>query len=417
MATSTFIGKELLEEIANKYSEEVMLSGVYFRAETLDRLKIKVIQGIEYVDTINVMRRKGHTARRKVVGDQHNSQLGYIEERKLFAELVWDKYLDNKDNYTKNKLVNTLGTNDSMSYPLIELAFKAIIPKFAQDLYDCMWHGDASIDRKSDMGWLGLYDGFITYLNKDINAGRISTALGNYKILDAITVPADNTDTTAWTIFEGFIESWHPSLKTQPLVLVYCTPLARLAISKAYTFSHNSFKEPNYSKEGTTFNEYPNVILVDEPSFGKGDKLIATIPNNFVIGVDTNTSKQMVHVIEGTKDDAAEIIFQLQTIMGTRVDDISPTAFCMSNGNLEHVSLSGDYLKNSITGSAAIASQGTITKSDEEDDYAPGATVTLTAVPAEGFVFDVWTDGVTTAARTVVAIGQPQHYIAKFKPA
>jgi len=125
----------------------------------------------------------------------------------------------------------------------------------------------------------------------------------------------------------------------------------------------------------------------------------------------------MVHVIEGSKDDAAEIIFQLQTIMGTRVDDISPTAFCMSNGNLEHVSLSGDYLKNSITGSAAVASQGTITKSDDEEDYAPGATVTLTAVPAEGFVFDVWTDGVTTAARTIVAIGQPQHYIAKFKAA
>lgn len=414
---NVFIGKETLEEIANKYSEEVMLSGVYFRAETLERLKIKVSTGVEYQDTINVMSKKGHGAKRKVVGDKLESQLGFIEERKLQAETVWVVYKDNKDNYVTNKLVNTLGTNDSMAYPAMELAFKAMIPQFGEDLYECMWHGDRTIDRNGANYWLGLYDGFITYLNKDINKGRISKDLKNYVELNAIAAPVDKDDYSAWTEFKKFVSSWSPILRNQPLVLVYCTPESRENISTAYTNFHHSYKEPNYTPAGTTFNEYPGIILVDDASFGRGDKLIATVPENFEIGVDTLTSKQAVGVIEGYDGDVFNVHFQMQTIMGTRVNNVNPSSFCMSNGNLEHVSLSGDYLHNSITVSSANVAEGTVAKSDAKTEYAVGDTVTLTATPAEGFVFDTWLDGVTTAVRTVVGIGQPQHFIAKFKAA
>ena len=417
MATSTFIGKEALEEIANKYSSEIMLSGVYFRAETLDRLKIKVIQGVEYVETINVMQKRGRTTRRKIVGKTLQSQAGYLEERKLYAVTVWNRFMDNKDNYVEERVINTLGTNDSLSYPASELAFKVVKDIFGQDLYNNLWHGNADHDPDSELGWLGLYNGFITNLYRDLNLGKINSDLGNYVELDAITIPVLKDDFSAWTTFETFIEAWDPLLKTQPEILVYCSPQTRLAISKAYTIFHNSYKEPEYSAQGTKFNEYPAITLIDEPSFGKGDKMIATIPYNFVVGVDTLTSKEVVSVKIGSDKDNNDITFQLQTIMGTRVDLIGPTTFCMSDGSLLPVSLSGDYQFNSITATSANTAQGTVAKSDAKTDYAVGDTVTLTATPAEGFVFDEWTDGVKTAVREVIGIGQPLVFIAKFKAA
>jgi hypothetical protein len=68
-----------------------------------------------------------------------------------------------------------------------------------------------------------------------------------------------------------------------------------------------------------------------------------------------------------------------------------------------------------------IAAAGSVTVNgeapDNTKDYPANTTLTLVATANNNYVFDRWSDGVTTASRTVVTKGMPEALTAIFKTA
>lgn len=413
-----FIGLAALQQIATAYSHEIVMGGAYYRPDLFERLKIKIVSGVQFKHIKYVMNRKGHTTVRKVVGEKVNSQVGYLEERELVAYLSWNHYTDNKDNYIETPVVD-VDDSASFSYPLSELAFKAATAQYGEDVFDCLWNGDASISGEADNKYLRLYDGFLTYLNHDIESGRISKALGNLVTVDAISAPTDAEDISAWNTFKAFRTKWHQNLKNAPEVLVYMNEETAEAVADAYSNAKGNHKEVIRLENGNyKFPEFRNVEVASDDSMGTGCKMLATVPFNFEYGVNTEDSRTKVTVREGSDNDHNDITYQVQSVQGTRVVNVNPTSFCMTDAAMTPVSMAGDYYKAVFALSVSPAAGGTVTVNgqapDNEKDYASGTTLALKAEATEGYSFSAWSDGVKTAERSVVTSGQPAGLTAIF---
>ena len=418
-----FIGRAALETIANKFSPQIIMGAARFRPDVFTRMKINIETGVQYQSTKTVMLRKGHTTQKKVVGDEVNSTAGILVERKCITSLAWNRYKDNRDNYREHAIVDT-DDSTKFSYPLSEIAMMACIANYGEDIFDCLWHGDESIDRKDKTNpkwYLHIMDGYMTYLAKDVAKGYISKDFHNYVEIGAIDNPADKDDTSAYEEFLKFRAGWHQNLKNAAEVLVYCSEETGAAIARAYMNANGGNDKVRYQADDTyKFPEWRNVVVVPESSFGTGDKMIATVPYNFDYCVDAADARNGIHVQEGSDKDALDIFFQPQSVQGVRVVNISPSSFCMSNGSLAPNDLAGDYTKDVFVVTSNDATLGTVTVNGATPDntvgYAAGTTLTLKATASEG-VFQGWSDGVTTAERSVVTKGQPEGLMAIFKKA
>lgn len=410
-----FIGQAALEEVAKRIQTDILTSPAINRAEYFTRMGFKLIAGVQFKDISYILNRKGGTTRRKVVGKPIKSQLGYLEEREMEVKLVWNQFRDNKDSYKENPVIDP-GTG-LYSYPLTELALKEATKGFDEDIIDNLWHGDASLD---DDDPLGLFTGFITYLNGDKAKGRVSAANGNFIPCDAITAPADGDDTLAYKAFDEWHEKWAPKLKIQPKVLVYGTGTTLMAIADAYSNSKKQYKEATFLPNGNfTIPRYANVEFCPDDLMGVGDALIATIPGNFQVGIDSEGEDASIGIKVGTDNDLNEVLIQVQGAYGTRVLNVNPWAFCMSDGQLSYRPLSGDYRKDTYVVLPNDPALGSVTVNgaapDNTKEYEAGTTLTLNATPKGSAQFVAWSNGSTSASTIVVTKGQPEAITAIFK--
>lgn len=418
-----FIGKAALQHIADNFRSQIIMGAAHFRPEELDRMGILVTSGVQFKDTRTVLNRKGGTTRRKVVGQTVANTIGYIEERPLVARLTWNRYWDNQDSYIETPY--QVPGSAEYSYPMSEIAFKAIMANYGEDVFACLFWGNESYDKDdANLGRLSLFNGFITYLNEDIKNGRITTAIGNLKHIAAFTAPDDSHDFAAWTIFEAFWTSEvHPALKTAPKVLVYCSAETGVILANAYANKWHGNNGVKWLDNGNfTVPEYRNLEFVPSSYYGKGDKLILTVPQNFEYGVNSLDSRNKIIVqTEFSDRDALDVAFQVQSVQGVRVINVNPSHFCMTDGTLqEGIVFQGDYMKDLFVVNVNDANAGAVTVNGETPDntaeYAAGTTLTLVATPASNsYEFDQWSDGVKDATRTVVTKGMPEALTAFFK--
>lgn len=96
-------------------------------------------------------------------------------------------------------------------------------------------------------------------------------------------------------------------------------------------------------------------------------------------------------------------------------DDGSTTAnrYVYGTGEDHDLTVYFEPIPYTITATASPAEGGTVTGAGT---YDYGSSATLTAVPAEGYVFTGWADGVTTAERTVT-VSKKAAFVANFEPA
>lgn len=418
---SQFIGKAALQHIADNFSSQIIMGAAHFRPEELDRMGIKITSGVQFKDTITVMNRKGGTTRRKVVGQTVANTIGYLEERPLVARLTWNRYWDNQDSYIETPY--QVPGSAEYSYPMSEIAFKAIMANYGEDVFACLFWGDESYDKDDEQyGRLSLFDGFITYINKDINKGRISTANGNLVHTNAIIAPQSATDFAAWTIFENFWTSKvHPALKTAEKVKVLCSAETGVALANAYANKWHGNTGVQWLDNGNfKVQEYRNVEFVPSSFYGIGDRLLVYVDQNLEYGVNSLDSRNKIIVqTEFSDNDALDVAFQVQSVQGVRVINVNPSHFCITDGTLqEGVVFQGDYLKDTFVVGVNIAAGGSVTVDgaapDNTKEYAANTTLALAATPAAGYEFVQWSDGDKNATRNVVTNGQPAALIAFF---
>ncbi len=412
-----FIGIENLTHVKDQLQSNIIMGPAYYSEDELKRMAIKVITGVQFKNTATVFDRKGGTARRKVVGDRKSSNLGYMSERTLEAEIVWDHYDGCEDDFQEKPVPLNIEGSAQFHFPETEEWINQIGAQFSDNVFACLWHGDVDAEAPE----MALYNGFHTNIDKDIASGAISAAKGNLIACDALDEPSGEGDASAWNTFKAWYDQWHPALKRAE-VMVYMSVAYGNYIADGYEQKHRSIKGVEYVDGNFKVKELPKVTFCPSDDFGTGTRMIATVKGNLEFGVNSEDSRSSVSIMHGDPTpggDHKAISFQIQGIFGTRVLRVNAAKFCTNGGTVNSVYFSGDYQKDSFTAVANIAAAGTVTVSPApvNGEYAKGTTLTLAAVAAEGYQFVRWQGAVNSTSATVNAVtkGEPEGVIAIFE--
>ena len=413
---NSFIGQAAVTQLAIQITPDIAMSAYYNREAVFNKLGIKVISGSFFKDVKYTLLRKGHTARRKQVGSTLRSSVGTLLERPLTTYLAWNRYKDNQDSYRELAIRDELTGTDS--YPASELAMRAILSTYAEDVFDNVFHGDheyGDLDPEDEKAYLGLFDGFCTYLRSDIEHGRLKPI----HLSGTIAAPVNSSDSQAYQLFLEFRSKWHSHLRNAPRVIVMTNSATAEAIADAYGNSKNNHKEVEYLPNGNyKFPHIPNVEIAFDDALGVGTKMIATIPDNFEYGIDTMNPENGIDVQFGSENDAKDIFFQVQSAQGTRVVRIDEAAMAITDAPLAPADLSSDYYEDiySVLPNDAALGKVQVDGEDvtEQKAYEAGTTLTLKAVALDGAKFVRWSNGMTDAEIKVVTKGQLESIVAYF---
>lgn len=417
-----FIGTAALQHVAEQVTKEILMGPGYTDAAEMDRLGIKVVSGIQFKRTVHVLLRKGGTTRRKDVHAKVDSEVGFLKERTLTAKLSWDHYTDNIDKYCET----VFGTDAQGQYPLSTEAVAAVLSNYADNLTACLWNGDISLDDGTDKPArdqaLALYDGFHTCVKHDIEDGIISEANGNLVPCEAITAPVDNNDSTPYDNFLAWHMKWDARLR-KANTRVYMSELTAQYIAAGYANKfHGNFKV-DYEQGGNfKLPGLSRVTICPVADFGEGDRMYATIDQNFIYGVDTESNQTYVGVKVGTDTDMRQIQFQIQSIQGS-LGPCNPFkyAFCMSDGNLASAEyVAGDYDNtNLVVTIAGDTTDGKVKVNGAEYTKPVETTINqvITLVAEDGATskFVNWSNGKKDKTIQLTATGMNMGITAFFK--
>lgn len=421
-----FIGIDALTHIADQVSKEILMGPGYTDADDMDRLGIDVVSGLQYKQTLHIMLRKGGTTRRKDVHTKVNSESGFLKERTITVKLAWDHYTDSVDRYVET----VFGTDAQGQYPFSTAAVTAVLTNYADNLTACLWNGDISLDDGSESKSareqaLALYDGFHTCVKHDIEDGIISEANGNLVHCDAITAPVDNDDSTPYDNFIAWHMKWDARLR-KAKTRVYMNEITANNIAAGYANKYHGNFKVEYEQGGNfKLPGLSRVTICPVADFGEGDRMYATIDENFVYGVDTLNNQTFVGVKMSTDDDMRHIQFQIQSIQGAGIKNPFKYAFCMSDGSLatsEYVA--GDYVDSNLVvttvdtdGKADVDGKVTVNGANYTAPVPTSVNQILTLVAVDGAKnkFSHWSNGKTEKTLQLTATGMTMGITAIFK--
>ncbi len=415
-----FIGKEALTHVAETVGKQIIMGPAYNDPELLERIGIQVISGVQFKKTDHLLVRKGGTTRRKKVGTPVENKIGFLKERTLVAKLTWNRYKDNIDNYVET----VFGTDGKAggTYPFSTQACAAILASYAEDLQSNLFFGDMENEDSENESKqkLSLYDGFHTDMAHDIEKGVISTENKNLIACDAISAPMDAHDSTPFDTVLEWYTKWDPRLRQQKDIRLVCDILRGIYIAQGYANKYHGNAKVKYLDNGNFIvPEMPRVQFVPTDAWGVGTRLMASIPNNLQYGVDSESNQTFVKTQFGTDDDAQDVVFQIQSIQGTRLMNPLASAFVLSSGAIAENVVNGDYTDSKLVITVDPVGKGSVTVNGsaytEAQDFAANTILTLMATPADGYKFKAWSNGKTTATISVTATGLPMALTAFFE--
>lgn len=398
------LSEENVSVLKNILAPDIIESPVLDNMAVFNKLRIKVIDDIEYAQTQIIFRRKGGEARRYKQGSTLRSTLGFMDESKLVMNQVWARYYENLQNFREKEPFSILGTNSTYNAPVSEFILRQIGKQFAGDNLNCLFFGNSAEGEDSP---LSLYDGYWTIINNLVNVGKISSTEGNLVSCDSIDDGPETTDGENFDAFMEWVEGWHPLLRNAPEVVVYMSPKQKRLITHSYMRKFTGLQTASAGDEGFRFVGMENITLVADGIIGKGNRMIATLPENLQFGLDKASDWNSV-MMSHDPNDLNVLIFQVQSTVGARILDIAPSKFCVSDGtNTQIEQLNGDYQKNTLTVTSNSTTMGKVKKEPEKDVYDYGETVKLTATAESGYHFVKWSDGATISPRDIVYPGIP----------
>lgn len=426
MATpKDFIGISAVKEVANQVFKSVVQGPAFANPEEMTRLGIKIVSGVQYKRTLNVFIRKGGTTRRKDMNPTMDGTIGFLKERVLTAKLSWFKGRDNIDRYCET----VIGVNSQAAYPLSTVAVEAVLRTFADDRYNNLWWGDIDNDvegASDEQKAMGLYDGFLTCIKHDIEDGIISEANRNLIHCEAISAPANATDSSAYKNFRDAYMSLDPRLRRQK-VYAYMTPETAINIADGYALQSYGTHKLNVVDGGNyVIPELPKLTLAPVEGMGVGDRIIFSVEGNLIYAVDTDGEQTGVDVALGSDNDLRDIVFQCQAISGAMVVSTLAHSFAITDGSLQSTDfLSGDYTNSNLvvtiahsdadTGKidAKVKVNGAEYKTPVETT--PNQIVTVVAEDSATYKFVSWNTGSTEKTLQLTATGMNMGLTAFFK--
>lgn len=399
-----------VQTLTDIIAPDLIESPAFLNASIFERLAINVLSGTEFERTQNLFRGKGGEARAYEQGTTLESTVGFVEQRKLRVEQTWARYVENIQNFREKEPFSVLGSNQSYNAPVTETIIRNIGKLYSGDVFNNMFFGKRAVGKA-----MGLFDGFWTQIDKEINETLISKGNMNFVEIDPIVGQPDAAVGEIYATFVQFVENWHPQLRDAERVIVYCSTEAKRLIVTDYMKTFTGFQKESNANNSFRFFDLPNIELVSHAAMGKGSRLLATTPYNLEFGLDSLNDFNSV-MVHPDQNDFNNVIFQIQSTQGVRILDTSSKKFCVSNGtNTPIEGLVGDYQKNTLRLFANDSTMGTIAASPSKEEYDKGESVTMTPTPKSGHKFVKWADNAVSNPRTIIYSGYPETYEAIFE--
>lgn len=403
MAKYYALSEEHVRTLTNILSPDIISSPVMDNMEIFKSLHIKVIEDVEFEATQTIFRRKGGEARKYKPGTPLKSRLGYMEDSVLRVSQVWARYEENLQRFREKTPFSILGSNKTYNAPVSAWILLQIGKQFAGDILNNLFFGD---EKKSDTG-MGLYNGYWTLINTLINEGKISTAKGNLVACASIDPGPETEKGENYDAFAAWVDGWNPILRNAQHVVVYMSPQQKRLIVESYMQKFTGLQKESNGNDSFRLLNMENIELKAHAIIGKGNRMIATIPENLQFGLDQESDWNSV-LMDHDQKDFNVLIFQTQSTVGARILDTSSTKFCVSDGTITQIDqLIGDYQKNTLTVTSNNEEMGKVTVSPKKDEYEEGDTITLTPAAEGGHHFVKWSDNATINPRSIVFDGFP----------
>lgn len=278
---------EQFQEAATKYRSDLLMLPIIGIQETLKYMTSR--PGIRYKENVGALSGDAQFGPYKPSrSTDFNLNVDYRTLETFFGSVV-AKFEPNSAVSTILGQVGDTKGDGQMKAPTALHVLALIAKGLSEHLNEAIWagvrnpNGDTSLD---------LFDGFDTITSKEITAGNISAANGNYmKITEQITT-ANAVDVAKEILF-----SLDPRLRAQELYM-FCTQDFADKYNEAYLLTHGGI---NYNtKYGQDTVEGSNGRLHIVPMFNKiGSNFIHICPKvNMLVGYDQMGDMESVMVKE-----------------------------------------------------------------------------------------------------------------------
>ena len=375
-----------------------LVSKAYLLDDSIfEDLGMMVTTDVENIDVCYLFSRKGLQARRYVVGNVKDSQLGKFVDNPAKVE---DIVLHTHDSIARYKekgpfeKTNVLESAEHTVFLLNELS-----GRLAEDVRANVFFGNKANESLPEtpenavrLG-LSLFDGVYTIIAKRRTDGTISTANGNLIETGDIT---GKTPVQVYDILTTFYSGLNAAMKKpeQEVYILASDEFCRKAV-KGYMITYPQIA-PTVLQAGWKFAEMPNIKLCTSSAMGKGGQLIATLEKNIEFLCDNREQNALITIGQVNKD-LRVFDYQANGRATMRIRDFDPMVFATNDAVNTYGDLPvGNYIADIFTATSIDETEGTVAiTSGQKELYEDGDVITVTATPKNGFKFVGWSDGHT----------------------
>jgi hypothetical protein len=354
---ANLVDVDSLNRAAEQYDPVLRILPFNALADVFPKFGMRLLE-VKGKDTIVVFERKGGLARPYAAGDDPNTvdygtEIGKAHERSLEPKTSFVALRENIKNFqSEGKLVTGNDVkaegidNQTKKHPLEKLILETKVKTIAEDILDGVFHAKRDEDDKTPFG---MFDGYNTIIDADIAASLITVNKGNLIVLgeDPFPTPDEEEEEYKFTAINNlikFVRSLNPFLRARALVMVpsvvmfACQDSLGQKLMSKDMFEFDKFLEYVRGKA-----QAPGLNIVTHECLGTGDRLIATLPNNFDFGMNTLAASRFVQV-RNPFEDPNWVQFWTQWEAGCRITNIHAKEFAVSDGTNEASQMSGDYI-------------------------------------------------------------------------
>jgi hypothetical protein len=340
-----------VQSVTKILKKDILISPATLSNDMLTRIGFRTITGVTNVESEFISLSYNGAIRpydmTESYDESNQKEVAKIVERKLKTYLAFRAAGMNIQSFKEKEpfeATDKVDESSLMRLPQTTFALLQAGENYGQEVLQSVFFGDRKKGNKSPYG---IFDGLYVQIAKDMTSYQdedgneipvlISKENGNLIETSPITKPTSTTDYSAYEVFESFVENLDPSLADNPEgVLVLCSKKRAPWIYQAYMNRYPNLQASVKYDQGYQFFTVDGITLVGTPLMGDTDMLIATVPNNFSLGIESERNDNNVFVKQHSFD-PNKINLWIQSAQGVRLDNPTKSHFavsCDSEGNL-----------------------------------------------------------------------------------
>lgn len=345
------IDLSVIQSVTKVIKKDILISPATLTKSELDKIGARVITGVTNIESEFISQAYGGNIRSYDLTHNYTesdaTEVSRVIERPLKTHLSFSMTAMNLQRFKEKEpfeATDKVDENSILRLPQTTYALLQAGETYGQEAIAPFFLGKRSLGKNNPYG---IYDGILEHVAKDMTtytdeAGNtvpvlISKDLGNLIETEPITKPVNATDVTAWTVFENFVESLDASLLNNPDgVLVLVDSKKAPWIYQAYMNRYPNLQSSVKYEGGYKFFTHDNITLVGTPLLGDTNTMIATRPENFHLGIESERDDNNVYVRQYGVD-PNKLHMWIQSYNGTRLLNPTKSHFaiaCDSEGKL-----------------------------------------------------------------------------------